>query len=51
MKIPYMVIVGDKDMENHTVSIRHRSGADFGAMPYEDFEALLIEEQNTKLIK
>ena len=51
MKIPYMVIVGDKDMENHTVSIRHRSGADLGAMPYEDFEALLIEEQNTKLIK
>ncbi len=51
MKIPYMVIVGDKDIENNTVSIRHRSGADLGAMPYEDFEALLIEEQNTKLIK
>ena len=51
MKIPYMVIVGDKDMENNTVSIRHRSGADLGAMAYEDFEALLSEEQNTKLIK
>lgn len=51
MKIPYMVIVGDRDIENNTVSIRHRSGADLGAMPYEDFEALLIEEQNTKLIK
>ena len=51
MKIPYMVIVGDKDMENNTVSIRHRSGADLGAMPYEDFEALLLEEQNTKSIK
>lgn len=51
MKIPYMVIVGDKDIENNTVSIRHRSGADLGAMPYEDFEALLIEEQNTKSIK
>lgn len=51
MKIPYMVVVGDKDIENNTVSIRHRSGADLGAMPYEDFEALLIEEQNTKLIK
>lgn len=37
MKIPYMVVVGDKDMENHTVSIRHRSGADLGAMPYEKF--------------
>lgn len=51
MKIPYMVIVGDKDIENNTVSIRHRSGADLGAMPYENFEALLSEEQNTKLIK
>lgn len=51
MKIPYMVVVGDKDMENHTVSIRHRSGTDLGAMPYEAFEALLSEEQNTKSIK
>lgn len=51
MKIPYMVIVGDKDIENNTVSIRHRSGADLGAMSYENFEALLSEEQNTKLIK
>lgn len=51
MKIPYMIIVGDKDIENNTVSIRHRSGADLGAMPYDDFEALLKEEQRTKLIK
>ena len=40
-KIPYMVIVGDKDLENHTVSIRHRSGEDLGAMSLEDFSALL----------
>jgi len=51
MKIPYMIIVGDKDIENNTVSIRHRSGADLGAMPYDDFETLLKEEQRTKLIK
>ncbi len=51
MKIPYMVVVGDKDIENNTVSIRHRSGVDLGAMSYEDFEALLIEEQSTKSIK
>lgn len=51
MKIPYMIIVGDKDIENNTVSIRHRSGADLGAMSYEDFEVLLKEERNTKLIK
>ena len=51
MKIPYMIIVGDKDIENNTVSIRHRSGADLGAMSYEDFEVLLKEERNAKLIK
>ena len=39
-KIPYMVIVGDKDLENHTVSIRHRSGEDLGAMSLEDYSAL-----------
>lgn len=51
MKIPYMVIVGDKDIENHTVSIRHRSGANLGEMSYNDFKELLTEEQNNKLIK
>ena len=42
-KIPYMVVVGDKDMENNTVSIRHRSGKDLGAMSQEEFVALLRE--------
>ena len=47
-KIPYMVIVGDKDMENNTVSIRHRSGKDLGAMSQEEFVALLREAVDTK---
>lgn len=51
MKIPYMIIVGDKDIANQTVSIRHRSGADLGAMSYDVFEALLKEEQRNKVIK
>lgn len=51
MKIPYMVIVGDKDIENNTVSIRHRSGADLGAISYEEFEMLLKNEQDEKIIK
>ncbi|MBO4921138.1 MAG: threonine--tRNA ligase [Lachnospiraceae bacterium] len=44
MKVPYMIIVGDKDIENNTISVRHRSGKDLGAMKYEDFEALIKEE-------
>ena len=47
-KIPYMVIVGDKDIENHTVSIRHRSGEDLGAMRLEDFSALLRDVVDNK---
>ena len=51
MKVPYMLIVGDQDIENHTVSVRHRSGADLGPMPYDSFEAMLKEEQNNKVIR
>ena len=51
MKIPYMVIVGDQDMANQTVSVRHRSGTDLGAMSYEAFEKMLKEEQDSKVIR
>jgi threonyl-tRNA synthetase len=50
-KIPYMVIVGDKDVENNTVSIRHRSGADLGAMTFQEFSTLLQSEVDSKEIK
>ena len=47
-KVPYMVVVGDKDMENNTVSIRHRSGKDLGAMSQEAFFALLRDVVDSK---
>ena len=40
-KIPYMLIVGDRDVENGTVSPRHRADGDLGAMSMEQFIALL----------
>ena len=40
-KVPYMVIVGDHDMENGTVSPRHRADGDLGAMSVDEFSALL----------
>ncbi len=43
-KIPYMVVVGDRDMENGTVSIRTRKGEDLGAMTLEAFIAKCSEE-------
>ena len=50
-KIPYMLVVGDRDMENQTVSPRHRTGEDLGAMSQDAFAALLREEVDTKVIR
>jgi threonyl-tRNA synthetase len=50
-KVPYMLVVGDKDVENQTVSPRHRSGTDLGAMSLADFTALLHAEVDSKEIK
>ncbi|MCD8356090.1 MAG: threonine--tRNA ligase [Clostridia bacterium] len=47
-RIPYMLIVGDQDMENQTVSPRHRTDGDLGAMQYDAFEALLKQAVETK---
>ena len=40
-KIPYMLVVGDRDMEAGTVSVRTRAGKDLGAMSLTDFGAML----------
>ena len=50
-KVPYMIILGDKDIENKTVSVRHRSGEDLGAIPMEQFEAILADIVDNKLKK
>ena len=47
-KIPYMIIVGDKEAENGTVSVRTRAGGDEGSMQVEDFIAKLGEEVATR---
>jgi threonyl-tRNA synthetase len=43
-KIPYMLVVGDRDMANQTVSVRKRSAGDQGAMTLDAFIARLREE-------
>ena len=46
-KIPYMLVVGDRDMENGTVSVRTRGGQDLGAMsPAAFLEKCLVEIQS-----
>ena len=50
-KVPYMFIVGDKDIEANTVSVRHRKEGDLGAMKLEEFIAMAKEEIDSKTIK
>lgn len=50
-KVPYMILVGDKDIENNTVSVRDRREGDIGAMSLEDFIAKAVEEIESKVIR
>ena len=50
-KIPYMLVMGDRDIENGTVSVRTRGGEDLGAMSLDAFAAMLKEEVDSKAIK
>ena len=47
-KIPYMLVVGDKEAENGTVSVRTRTGGDEGAMSVEEFLAKIQTEIREK---
>ena len=50
-KVPYMIIVGDKDIENGTISVRHRSGEDLGALSLDAFKEILKDVIDNKLKK
>ena len=50
-KVPYMIILGDKDIENKTVSVRHRSGEDLGAITMDEFQGILADVVDNKLKK
>ena len=47
-KIPYMLVVGDRDMENGTVSVRTRKGEDLGAMTMDAFLSKCLAEITSK---
>lgn len=50
-KVPYMVVVGDKDIENQVVSIRSRKDGDIGQMTAEELIAKLTDEIDRKVIQ
>nr|WP_122011763.1 threonine--tRNA ligase [Maliibacterium massiliense] len=48
-KVPYMVVLGDKEVENGTVAVRSRKNGDEGVLPQEDFIARLLKENAEKM--
>lgn len=50
-KVPYMLVIGDKDIENGAVSVRDRKEGDLGSMPIDDFVKQITEEVASKVIK
>ena len=49
-KIPYMLVIGDKEAENGTVSVRTRSGGDKGAISLDKFAADITEEIRSRAL-
>ena len=47
-KVPYMAVIGDKEMESNTLSIRDRSKGDIGTQPVDDFIAHVRELTETR---
>ena len=47
-KVPYMLIVGDREMEADSVSVRMRSGEDLGALPVDEAAARIVAESEAK---
>lgn len=48
-KIPYMLILGDKEAESGAVAVRSRKGGDLGTMPFEEFVAKLRDEVDARV--
>jgi len=47
-KIPYMLIIGNREVEANAVAVRQRDGQDLGAIPFNEFLAKVKEQINTK---
>ncbi|MCR5483977.1 MAG: threonine--tRNA ligase [Clostridiales bacterium] len=49
-KIPYMLLIGDKEIENGTLSVRRRGEGDIGAMTTDDYTSMILKENAEKVI-
>jgi threonyl-tRNA synthetase len=49
-KVPYMLVVGDREAEARAAALRVRGGGDLGAMPLDDIVTKLVRERDTKAL-
>ena len=49
-KVPYMLVLGEKEVETGTVCIRHRGEGDIGAKPIEDFISMIVAERSNRAL-
>ena len=47
-KIPYMLILGDQELENGTIAVRERKQGDIGTMSLEQFEEMIAEQKRSR---
>ncbi len=47
-RVPYMLVIGDREVENRTVAVRTRGGEDLGSMPMEAFAERLTAENASR---
>ena len=49
MKIPYMIVLGDKEVENGSITVRSRGAGDLGSFSLDDYIAKITEERDNKV--
>lgn len=49
-KVPYLLVIGDREAEAGAVAVRVRGGEDLGAMPLADFRAMLAEQVESRAL-
>jgi threonyl-tRNA synthetase len=51
MKVPYLVIIGDKEVTDETVTVRKRSGENIGPFTAHDFIGIIREKIDSKSLE
>jgi threonyl-tRNA synthetase len=47
-KVPYMLVLGDKELEENTLAVRERKQGDIGAMPLEEFKEMITQQKRLR---